>query len=237
LSNDKLSAKHRLSDKEELIMAKYDLVAGSAWSDLQSKLTSKLMINVPGFDKSMPLAEVRNLAYSNDSIVRKNCYDAEINAYKAIEDSVAMALNNIKRQANINVELRKYKSVLDMTCQKGHMKEKTLNALISAIKQELPKLREYFKLKAKALGHKNGLPFYDLFAPMGKLTKNYSLEEAKDLILDVYRDFDFKDYSFRLSLRDPKDTDKYFGNDELWEKSENELREVLKEMNVDFYEA
>jgi threonyl-tRNA synthetase len=58
-----------------------------------------------------------------------------------------------------------------------------------------------------------------------------------DLILDVYRDFDFKDYSFRLSLRDPKDTDKYFGNDELWEKSENELREVLKEMNVDFYEA
>lgn len=189
LSNDKLSAKHRLSDKEELIMAKYDLVAGSAWSDLQSKLTSKLMINVPGFDKSMPLAEVRNLAYSNDSKVRKNCYDAEINAYKAIEDSVAMALNNIKRQANINVELRKYKSVLDMTCQKGHMKEKTLNALISAIKQELPKLREYFKLKAKALGHKNGLPFYDLFAPIGKLTKNYSLEEAKDLILDVYGSF------------------------------------------------
>lgn len=57
------------------------------------------------------------------------------------------------------------------------------------------------------------------------------------LILDVYKDFGFKDYSFRLSLRDKNKKEKYFGNDELWEKSENELREVLKEMNVEFYEA
>ena len=58
-----------------------------------------------------------------------------------------------------------------------------------------------------------------------------------DLILDVYKDFGFKNYSFRLSLRDKNDTEKYFGNDELWEKSENELREVLKEFGVEFYEA
>ena len=57
------------------------------------------------------------------------------------------------------------------------------------------------------------------------------------LILDVYKDFGYKDYSFRLSLRDKNNKEKYFGNDELWEKSENELREVLKEMNVEFYEA
>ena len=57
------------------------------------------------------------------------------------------------------------------------------------------------------------------------------------LILDVYKDFGFKDYSFRLSLRDKNNKEKYFGNDELWEKSENELREVLNEMNVEFYEA
>ena len=57
------------------------------------------------------------------------------------------------------------------------------------------------------------------------------------LILDVYKDFGFKDYSFRLSLRDKNNKEKYFGNDELWEKSENELREVLKEMNVEFYGA
>ena len=57
------------------------------------------------------------------------------------------------------------------------------------------------------------------------------------LILDVYKDFGFKDYSFRLSLRDVNNKEKYFGNDDLWEKSENELRSVLKELNADFYEA
>jgi threonyl-tRNA synthetase len=62
-------------------------------------------------------------------------------------------------------------------------------------------------------------------------------KEVTQLILDVYHDFGFENYAFRLSLRDPNDTEKYFGNDELWEKSENELREVLKELGVDYYEA
>ena len=58
-----------------------------------------------------------------------------------------------------------------------------------------------------------------------------------NLILDVYKDFGFKDYRFRLSLRDKDNTEKYFGNDELWTKSEENLREVLTEIGADFYEA
>ena len=58
-----------------------------------------------------------------------------------------------------------------------------------------------------------------------------------NLILDTYKDFGFKNYKFRLSLRDPENKEKYFENDELWNKSENELREVLNELGVDFYEA
>lgn len=58
-----------------------------------------------------------------------------------------------------------------------------------------------------------------------------------NLILDVYHDFGFQDYSFRLSLRDKEDKEKYFGNDELWEKSEKDLREVLEELGVSYYEA
>lgn len=57
------------------------------------------------------------------------------------------------------------------------------------------------------------------------------------LILDVYKDFGFENYKFRLSLRDPEDTEKYFGNDDLWEKSESELRSVLNDLGVDYYEA
>lgn len=62
-------------------------------------------------------------------------------------------------------------------------------------------------------------------------------KNVANLILDVYKDFGFENYSFRLSLRDKNNTEKYFQNDELWEKSENELRAVLDEMGVDYYEA
>lgn len=57
------------------------------------------------------------------------------------------------------------------------------------------------------------------------------------LILDVYEDFGFKDYKFRLSLRDKNDKHKYFDDDEMWEKAESELREILTELGLDFYEA
>ena len=57
------------------------------------------------------------------------------------------------------------------------------------------------------------------------------------LILDVYKDFGFDDYEFRLSLRDKNDKEKYFDNDEMWDMAENELRKVLKELNIPYYEA
>ncbi|EKC57169.1 threonyl-tRNA synthetase [human gut metagenome] len=70
------------------------------------------------------------------------------------------------------------------------------------------------------------------------------LDQIKDefqgvvkLIIDVYKDFGFNDYEFRLSLRDKNDKEKYFDNDEMWDKAENELRKVLTELNIPFYEA
>ena len=62
-------------------------------------------------------------------------------------------------------------------------------------------------------------------------------KKVVELILDVYKDFGFENYSFRLTLRDVNNKEKYFGNDDLWEKSETALREVLNELGADFYEA
>ena len=58
-----------------------------------------------------------------------------------------------------------------------------------------------------------------------------------NLILAVYEDFGFKDYEFRLSLRDKDDKEKYFDDDEMWDKAESQLREILREFNIKFYEA
>lgn len=62
-------------------------------------------------------------------------------------------------------------------------------------------------------------------------------EGVVKLILDVYKDFGFDNYEFRLSLRDKKDKEKYYDDDEMWEKAENELRTVLTDLNLPFYEA
>ena len=62
-------------------------------------------------------------------------------------------------------------------------------------------------------------------------------KEVVSLILDVYKDFGLKNYTFRLSLRDPEDKHKYFDDDEMWNNAENELREVLNEIGVPYHEA
>ncbi len=62
-------------------------------------------------------------------------------------------------------------------------------------------------------------------------------KKVVELILDVYKDFGIKDYKFRLSLRDPNDKEKYFDDDQMWENAENKLREVLKSLNIEYFEA
>lgn len=189
LKKQQKEAKHMLSEKEEILASKLEMVGSNSWSDLQSQLTSNIMINVKGFKDAMPLSAVRSLAYSEKKEERINAYYAELEAYKQIDTSVAMALNNIKREVNIMMPLRGYKDALSKTLSQSNVSNETLNAMIDAIKDERENFRRYFKLKAKALGYKKGLPFYEIFAPMGSLTRTYSFEEAKELILDVYKSF------------------------------------------------
>ena len=62
-------------------------------------------------------------------------------------------------------------------------------------------------------------------------------KKVVSLILDTYKDFGIENYSFRLSLRDKEDKEKYFDDDEMWDNAEQKLREVLNELGVEYYEA
>ena len=66
------------------------------------------------------------------------------------------------------------------------MTEKTLEALTSAIEESYPMFRKYLKRKGEMFGHKNGLPFYDLFAPVGKIDKTFTIEEANAYLVDKH---------------------------------------------------
>ena len=58
-----------------------------------------------------------------------------------------------------------------------------------------------------------------------------------ELIREVYKDFNIKDYRFRLSYRDPEDKEKYFDDDEMWNKAEGMLKEAMDEMGLEYFEA
>ena len=188
LMNIKRDSKYLLSEGEEAVFAKLNISGASAWSDLQSSLTSSVKANVDG--KEMGLSSVRNLAYSPDAEQRRKAYEAELACYDSIKDAVAFALNSIKLQVLTECELRGYESPLAKTLHTSRMKRETLDALIGAMEEYMPHFRKYLKAKAKALGHEGGIPWYDLFAPMGKCDKTYTVEEAKDYLLGIFGGFD-----------------------------------------------
>ena len=178
------SAKYMLNEDVESALSRMDLSGGTAWSDLQSYLTSSLKVDYNGEETT--LSAIRNMAYSSDSEVRKKAYEAELSAYEQIKDSVAFSLNSIKMQAITEANMRGFDSHLDKVLYHSRMKRETLEALLEAIREYSPNLQGYLRAKAEAFGHKNGLPWYDLFAPIGNNVKTYSVEEAKSYLMDIF---------------------------------------------------
>lgn len=180
-------AKHQLPEALEKPVLKMQLSGGEAFSQLRDKLDATLLVDYDG--KQIPLSAVRALAYDGDADTRRRAYEAELASYKKIELPMSFCLNNLKAEGETMAALKGYRGVLDMALAHSRMDEKTLEAMWTAIREALPELREYFKAKGRLLGHENGLPFYDLFAPVGQSTRTYTVEEARALLLDLFGKF------------------------------------------------
>ena len=187
-TNIQKSSRYLLSGKAEEIMAKLQLSGGNAWSDLQQYLTSTVPVTYRG--QTLNLSAVRNLAYDPDPQVRKDAYEAELACYERIRDSVAFALNSIKLETISDCQLRGYESPLARTLEKSDMQRKTLDAMLGAMDEYRPLFWKYLKAKAKLLGHEKGLPWYDLFAPVGKSSTKFTAQQARDYLVQLFAGFD-----------------------------------------------
>lgn len=188
LRNIKADSRYLLSEDVEEAMSLYDISGGSAWSDLQSYLTSTVTADFRG--EKLNLSAIRNKAYDPDPAVRREAYEAELACYDKIKDSVAFSLNSIKLQVMNECRLRGFDSPLSQVLHYSRMKRETLDALFTAMQEYMPMFREYLKAKGEALGHKNGCPWYDMFAPMGANDKTYTVEDARDYLLNTFAGFD-----------------------------------------------
>lgn len=182
------SVSHKLGDEAEEIFAKMNLSGGNAWSDLFDCLTAGVTVDYKGEQTNLP--GIRALAGSDDPEVRRSAYEAELKAYDKIKHPIAFALNSIKAQVNTEVEVRGYESPLAMTLEQSRMQRATLDAMLEAIREYLPTFHAYLRYKAKLLGHKDGLPWYDLNAPMGKSgLSRYTIEDARQYLVEHFQSF------------------------------------------------
>jgi len=183
-----------LSDQEEILIAKMSTTGSKAWSKLQSLLSSTLLvdINIKGEQKQLPLPVVRNMAYDKDPGVRRTAFEAELKSYSKIEESSAACLNGIKGEAITVSKMRGYNSNLEQTVRNSRIKRETLDAMLAAMRESLPSFHRFYRKKAELLGHQNGLPFYDVFAPIGEVEMTFTYDEAKEYIVKNFRKFSDK---------------------------------------------
>ena len=187
-SNILENSKYLLPGMGEEIMARMGMSGGDAWTELHGYITSTVPVSYRGTTTN--LSAIRNLAYDPDPQIRKDAYEAEIACYERIEDAGAFAMNSIKLETISECKLRGYESPLASVLKNSHMQKKTLDAMFSAMDDYLPKFWQYLKAKGKALGHENGLPWYDLFAPMGNASTKYTTQEARDYLVEQFSGFD-----------------------------------------------
>ncbi|MBN4069681.1 MAG: oligoendopeptidase F [Alkaliphilus sp.] len=185
------SAQYLLDDQTEMLISNLRNTGSNAWRTLQSKLSSSILVDIEidGETKKLPLSTVRNMAYSPDKELRKRAYHAELESYKIYEEASAAALNSIKGEVLTLSELRGFDSPLAETLHKSKMDKETLDTMLSAMEDFLPVFHKYFKRKAKIFGHKNGLPFYDMFAPLPVGSSSYTYDETKEFITTNFREF------------------------------------------------
>lgn len=191
LKNIVEQSKYLLSDKEESIIANMKNTGSNAWSKLKDNLISslKVEINEDGEVKEYPLTVVLNMAEDKCEEVRKRAYEAEIASYKKVEEGVAAALNGIKGEVITVCDFRGYRSPLEKTLLDSRMDEESLNAMLDAMKESLPAFRKYLRRKAEMLGHKNGLPFYDLYAQISSADMKFTYDEGAKFVVKNFRTF------------------------------------------------
>jgi len=191
LSQIKKETDHLLSDSEEAIISKMHQTGSTSWNLLQSLLTSKLEVEVKLNDeiKIMTLSQIVSLVRSQNPEERKAAYEATQIAYEKIDDSVAMCLSSIKGEVNFTSKLRGYESALDESLDKSRTNKETLEVMLQAMVEYLPYFHQYLKRKAQLLGHEGGLPSYDLNAPLGNVNRTFTIEEAKDFIIQNFSTF------------------------------------------------
>lgn len=191
LGKMKTEASKLMAPAEEALAAQLAETGGNAWAKLHGNFTSQIEVQVQG--DTLPMSAVRNLAFERDASLRKAGYDAELAAWKHHELVIASAMNSVKGEASLLNRKRGWGGLLDESLFRANMDREALDAMLDAARDAFPVFRRYLRAKARMLGHEaeKGLPFYDLFAPVGE-SADWTYAEAAQFIERHFRGYSDK---------------------------------------------
>lgn len=184
------ASKYLMSEKEEMLAADLSISGSMAWEKLQGTVTSQYSVpfELDGKVQKLPMPALINLHSHPDENVRRRAYEAENQAWNALKEPLAAAMNGIKGEVNTLNKRRGREDCLHSAIDVSHIDRETLDAMLSAMKDSFPMFRRYFHAKANRLG-KEKLPWWDIFAPVGQSNTVYSFDEARDFILKNFGEF------------------------------------------------
>lgn len=183
-------SRYMMSEAEESLAAELELSGGNAWSKLQGTVCSQLTVDfeLDGKVQKLPITALQNLNHHPNPEVRRRAYEAELVAWESVREPLAAALNGVKGSVFTLDQRRGRIDALHASLDRSRIDRETLETLLGAMRNTFPMFRRYFQAKAKRLGHK-ALPWWDVFASVGKSERRYTWNETKSFILAQFRTF------------------------------------------------
>ncbi len=183
-------SQYLMSEAEESLAADLSLSGINAWSKLQGTVTSQLSVEfeLDGEVQKLPMPALVNLRSHPDGDVRRRAYLAETEAWESVSEPLAAALNGVKGATSTLDQRRGRRDNLHSSLDKARIDQETLDAMLDAMQASFPIFQKYLRAKAARLGVES-LPWWDIFAPTGKISRSYTFEECQEFILDNFNGF------------------------------------------------
>jgi pepF/M3 family oligoendopeptidase len=183
-------SKYLMETELEGLAAELSLSGASAWNKLQGTVTSQLTVDfdLDGEVKKLPMPALINLHSHPDGDVRKRAYEAEMEAWKTVEEPLAACLNGVKGSVNTLNQRRGREDALHGPVDQARMDRPTLDAMLGAMHDSFPVFHKFYQAKAKRLG-KEKLPWWDIFAPTGDTNRKFTFDQAKEFIYENFGKF------------------------------------------------
>lgn len=183
---------HTLTEAEEKIVNIKDVTGASALQTLYSAITNRFVfkLEIDGEEKELSREEVMKQVYSPNPDDRAAAYQELYKVYGDEAPILGQMYQALARDwHNENVELRDFESPIAVRNLANDIPDEVVTTLLEVAEENSRVFQRFFKMKAKLLGMEK-LRRYDIYAPVTEAEKEYSFEEAAQMTLDSFKDFD-----------------------------------------------